>query len=246
MIFSIVAALVVTSPMAVPGLFGEESTEHVLAPASMTGVITFDGEVPELGGLDLSPDPFCVDGNPAGLREHGLIVGADDGLANVFIQLTGVPDEKYDTPDEAVIIDQRGCRYFPHVFGMMKRQDIKILNSDATLHNIHAVPRENREFNVGMPNKGMEIEKTFKKVEDAILIKCDVHPWMKAYAFCLEHPYFAVTDENGKFELGTAGLPDGDYGVKIWHEVLGTATGEVSVSGGAASFDHEWKEQGEG
>ena len=137
-------------------------------------------------------------------------------------------------------LDQRGCKYYPHVFGVMKKQDIEILNSDATLHNIHAVPKKNKEFNRGMPTKGMKIEAKFKKAEEAIVIKCDVHPWMKCYAFCMEHPYYATTDENGAFTLNAKDLPDGEYGVKLWHETLGEAKGTVTVSGGAATFDHTW------
>jgi len=207
--------------------------------AAVTGTVTFDGDIPERAPVDMSADSNCVDGRPDGLLGHGIIRDGDGGLADVFIQLTGVPDEKHKAT-EPVVLDQRGCSYTPHVFGMIKKQDILIKNSDATLHNIHAVPKRNKEFNVGMPEKDMQIEKTFKKAEDAIVIKCDVHPWMKAYAFCLEHPYFAVTGADGSFSLPTEGLPDGDYGVKVWHEVLGETEGTVSVAGGAGTYDLAW------
>ncbi len=224
----------------------EPATVEPTAPAkntgaaAVTGTIRFDGDAPERAPIDMSADANCVDGSPDTVLGPGIIRGADGGLADVFIQLTDVPDEKHKAPEEPVVLDQRGCTYAPHVFGMIVKQDIRILNSDATLHNIHAVPQRNKEFNVGMPEKGMEIDKTFKKAEDAITIKCDVHPWMKAYAFCLEHPYFATTAADGSFSLPTEGLPDGEYGVKLWHEVLGETTGSVNVAGGAGTFSFAW------
>jgi hypothetical protein len=210
---------------------------------AVTGKITFEGTPPERQPVDLKQDQVCVDlhkDNPL-LPPGGILVGAGGGLRDCFIQLTDVPDKKYEAPSEPVTIDQVGCTYVPHVFGVMKKQTIKILNSDATLHNIHAMPKTNREFNFGMPNKGDVREEEFKKQEDAIHIKCDVHPWMSAYCFTMEHPYFAVSGEDGTFTLKTTDLADGEYGIKVWHEVLGEATGKVTVKDGAATFDHVFK-----
>ena len=214
----------------------------VTAPVAgaVSGVIKFKGEMPEAEAVDISSDPVCE-----GLHADGFAMatvrGEDGGLADVFIELTGVPDERYKAPDEAVVLDQVGCTYVPHVFGVMKKQDIKILNSDDTLHNIHPTPKVNREFNVGMPTQGMEITKSFKKAEEAVPFKCDVHVWMKAYCFVMEHPYFAVTDASGKFSLPTADLPDGEYGVKTWHETLGTKEGTVTVADGEATYDFTYE-----
>lgn len=221
------------------GVPTSEPTAEPVA-AAVTGKISFEGEKGEAKRLDLSSDPVCVDGNPDGLFDRTLSVSDDGGLADVFIQLTDVPDEKYKAPKEAVVLDQKGCRYFPFVFGVMPKQDIEILNSDNTLHNVHAVPKKNKEFNNGMPTKGQKIKKKFKKPEDGILIKCDVHPWMKAYAFCVEHPYFATTGRDGSFNLPTDDLPDGEYGVKLWHPRLGEAEGTVTVKGGAGEFSHSF------
>jgi hypothetical protein len=219
------------------------TTETEAAPAAaITGMIKVEGKLERIEPVDLSSDPHCVElhGEESTMSNPiGVIRNDDGGLKDVFIQLTrNVPDKKYDRPDEPVVIDQIGCTYTPHVWGVMKKQDILIKNSDATLHNIHALPKSNKEFNLAMPNKGDERTQKFKKAEDAVKIKCDVHPWMATFAFVLEHPYFAVSGADGSFTLPTADLPDGDYGVKIWHEVLGEAEGTVKVAGGAGTFEH--------
>jgi hypothetical protein len=211
------------------------------AAGAVTGTIKFEGDVPELTTIDITSDPVCEGLHPDGMRRTNVRVGKEGGLKDVFVQLTGVPDERYETPDEPVELDQEGCTYHPHVFGVMKKQDIKIVNSDDTLHNIHAVPKTNKEFNVGMPIKGMSIKKDFRKPEDAIHIKCDVHAWMSCYVFSMEHPYWCVTDENGRFSIDTTDLPDGEYGVRAWHEELGTKEGKVTVKDGAATFDLSFK-----
>lgn len=206
---------------------------------AVKGKVKFSGEAPAPKKVDMASDPFCEGAHEGGFS-RSRVTGTDGGLLDVFVELTGVPDERYKV-EEPVVLDQVGCTYKPHVFGVVKKQPIKIINSDDTLHNIHAVPRSNKEFNVGMPNKGMEIEKEFKKAEPAIHIKCDVHPWMAAICFSMEHPYFAVTAADGTFSIDTTDLPDGDYGVKIWHEVLGEAEGKVTVKDGAGTVELELK-----
>jgi len=222
----------------------EPVSEPVASPAPIAGAISgtvhFKGEAPETPEVDLSSDPVCVGMHPDGLDLSTVHTNADGGLANVFAWIDNAPDERFKAPDEPVVLDQTGCNYTPHVFGMVKKQDIKILNSDATLHNIHAVPKDNKEFNVGMPAETPAITKTFKKEEMAIRIKCDVHPWMVAYAFSMEHPFFGVSDADGNLRIDTTDLPDGDYVIKLWHESLGEASARCTVADGAATFEHEF------
>ena len=223
----------------------QDAAKAPAAPAmagAIKGTIKFEGEAPAKPKVDLSPDPVCKElhGADGMAAPVGIVVGAGGGLKDVFVQLTGVPESKREAPTEPVILDQKGCTYTPHVFGVMKKQPIKILNSDATLHNIHAQPKSNKEFNLAMPNKGEEREQEFKKAEDAIHIKCDVHPWMAAYCFVLEHPYFAVSGDDGSYSI-KSDLPDGEYGVKAWHETLGEQTGKVTVKGGSGTFDLTFK-----
>lgn len=224
------------------------SSETEVAPTApskgrITGMIKVDGEVDKSEPVDMASDPTCVamHGDRPMLNPIGIILSDEGGLKNVFIQLTRVPDKKYDRPEEPVVVNQVGCAYEPHVWGIMKRQELKILNSDATLHNIHSMPKSNKEFNLAMPNEGDERTQKFKKAEDAIKIKCDVHPWMAMFAFVLEHPYYAVSAADGTFALDTTGLPDGEYGVKYWHEVLGEAEGNVTIEDGAAVLVHTFE-----
>ena len=215
------------------------------ASGAVTGKISFEGTPPAREKVDLSPDAVCKEAHGAEgmLNPIGVEVDAGGGLHNVFVQIMGVPESAFkDGKDMSPItLDQHGCNYAPHVFGIMKKQKLTILNSDPTLHNIHSQPKVNKEFNLAMPDKDSTREQEFKKAEEAIHIKCDVHPWMGAYVFVMEHPYWAVSGADGSYTIDTTGLADGDYTVKVWHETLGSAEGKVSIKGGAATFAHTFK-----
>ncbi len=114
------------------------------------------------------------------------------------------------------VIDQKGCIYDPHVLGVMKDQKVIIKNSDATLHNIHSMAKENDQFNFAMPKVVKEKETSFSKVEEPFYIKCDVHPWMKSWVLVQDHPFFAVTDINGNYKIND--IPPGTYEVIAWQE----------------------------
>ena len=127
--------------------------------------------------------------------------------------MTNMSAEEY----HVVVTDQNGCIYNPHVFGMVAEQELLIKNSDATLHNIHSRPNVNKEFNFAMPKVVKEKKSTFAESEpEPFYIKCDVHPWMKAWVLVSDHPYFAVTDSNGNFSID--GIPAGSYEVVCWQE----------------------------
>lgn len=224
---------------------GQPAANTPAAPAmagAIKGTVKFEGDVPAREKVDLSPDPVCkADHGAEGMESpSGITRGANGGLKDVFVQITGVPEGKREAPTTPVTLDQHGCTYKPHVFGVMKKQPIKIVNSDATLHNIHAQPKANKEFNLAMPDKDSTREQEFKKAEDAIHIKCDVHPWMSAWCFVMEHPFFAVTGDDGTFSI-PSDLPDGEYGYKAWHETLGEQTGKVTVKDGNGTFDLTFK-----
>ena len=123
-------------------------------------------------------------------------------------------------------LDQKGCHYSPHVLGIQVGQPLQVVNSDNTLHNVHAMPNANREFNQGQPVPGMKNSVTFTAPEVMIPFKCDVHGWMHAYVGVMDNPYFAVTQDGGKFELT---IPPGTYTIEAWHEKLGTQTQMVTV-----------------
>jgi hypothetical protein len=136
-------------------------------------------------------------------------------------------------PAAPVLLDQVGCEYQPHMVVVMVGQPLKIRNSDDTLHNIHPRPALNREFNIGQPRKGMEVTRTFDKPETMIPTGCDVHPWMRSYISVLAHPFFAVTRDDGAYEI--KGLPDGEYEVEALHGQLKSTVGKASVKDGRPS-----------
>ena len=194
---------------------------------SVTGRVVFDGPAPQNAPIKMSADPVCIRLNAGGATFETFMV-KDGGLDNVFVYVKdGLGQYSYDTPAEPVKLDQQGCRYSPHVFGIRVGQPLEITNSDGTLHNVHAVPETNREFNFPQQIQGMRNTKTFTAREVMVPFKCDVHGWMKAYGGVLDHPYFAVSANGGKFELKN--LPAGTYTIEAWHERLGTQTQKVTI-----------------
>ena len=187
----------------------------LVSGGNLTGTITYSGKPPKKRSLKMDADPICSSAHRDKVYAESFILNDDGQLANVLVYLKNV-SYKGKTPKESAIIDQKGCMYSPHVFGIMKGQELIIKNSDPTMHNIHSMAKVNDQFNFAMPKVVKEKKVTFKKIEDPFYIKCDVHPWMKAWATVLDHPYFAVSDTNGNYEI--AGIPSGDYEVVFWHE----------------------------
>jgi plastocyanin len=193
------------------------------------GTATLDGVAPKNEPIKMNADPVCMKENKSPQFQETYTVGSDGkSLANVFVYVKdGLGNYVYDMPSEPARIDQKECRYHPHVFGMRVGQPLEITNSDPTLHNIHAQPKGNQEFNTGQPIQGMKTSHTFAAKEVMVPFKCDVHGWMNAYVGVLDHPYYAVTDKDGKFELKT--LPPGTYTIEAWHEKLGATTQSVTI-----------------
>ena len=194
---------------------------------SIAGRVTFQGTAPAPATLKIDADPACT-ANGNTLVDESLVVDGSGGLKNAFVYVKdGLADYAFDTPTEPVVLDQKGCKYEPHVFGVRVGQPVEILNSDATLHNVHAMPQRNGEFNQGMPLQGMKLKETFTAPEVGVPFKCDVHGWMASYAGIVAHPYFAVTDATGAFSLPN--LPPGTYTLEVWHEKLGTRTQQITI-----------------
>jgi plastocyanin len=195
--------------------------------ATVTGKVTFAGTAPAPAPIKLSADPYCEKANP-GLTTENEVVGKDGAVGNVFVYVKdGLGDRTFPAPSAPVVLDQKGCHYTPHVLGIQVGQPLQIVNSDDTLHNIHGLPKANREFNQGQPIQGMKMTHTFSTKEVMIPFKCDVHAWMNAWIGVLDHPYYAVTSTDGTFSL--KGLPPGTYTIEAWHERLGTQTQTVTV-----------------
>ncbi len=201
-------------------------------PASagnVSGMVMLDGEMPAPEELMMNSDPVCAMDATNTMSES--FVGGNGHLGNVFVYVqAGLEGQSFPAASGTVTLNQQGCRYTPHVFGIRVGQTLEIVNSDPTLHNIHATPAVNAEFNMGQPIQNMRFERTFDSAEVMVPFRCDVHGWMNAYAGVLDHPYFAVTGEDGLFDIST--LPPGDYVLEAWHEQLGTQTQNVTVATG--------------
>ncbi len=191
--------------------------------ATVEGVIKFDGTAPKMQKIDMSQDPACK-----GTNETETVEVSNGDLANVFVYVKdGLGDRTFEAPKEAAKIDQDGCRYHPHVLGVMAGQPVEIINSDNTTHNIHPSPKDNREWNESQPPKGAAITKDFPRQEVLIPVKCNQHPWMKMYIGVVKSPFFAVTGKDGKFTL--KGLPPGTYTIAAVHEKYGEQDQKVTV-----------------
>lgn len=226
-------ALVVTAAC---GSSGPEETAPAAAAlppppsgnSAVSGVVRFEGTMPELRVINMSSDPICMTETP--VPSEVVLVGPDNGLANVFLYVKdGLEGGPFAPPETDVEMDQKGCRYMPHVLGVQVGQPLRIVNSDPGLHNVHAVPKVNAEFNFAQPLQGLENTRIFTQPEIMVPFRCDVHGWMSAYVGVVPHPFFTVSGPDGSFEI--AGLPAGTYTVEAWHERFGTRTGTITVDG---------------
>jgi hypothetical protein len=200
---------------------------------AIAGKASFSGTAPPTQRVKLSADPRCAALHQGGLERQPVKV-KDGGLADVLVYVKSGIAASSSPPAEPVLLDQIGCDYSPRMVVVMVGQPLRIRNSDDTLHNIHPRPTVNKEFNVGQPRKGMEVTRTFEMPELMIPTSCEVHPWMRAYISVLAHPFFAVTKEDGTYEIRA--LPDGEYEVEALHSELKSVTGKVSVKAGKTSF----------
>ena len=208
---------------------------------ALSGTVTFSGDVPAAEAIQMGADPSCARMHPEAAMTEFVVVGDNGGLKNVFVYVKeGLDGQTFDVPEEPAVLDQQGCIYTPHVFGVRAGQTVSIMNSDDTLHNIHAMPKNNKEFNVGQPVKGLKTERVFDNPEIMVPFKCDVHKWMAAYVGVVEHPFFATTDINGSYSI--AGLAPGDYVVEAWHEKYGTQQMNVTVGADGADASFEFSE----
>ena len=200
----------------------------------IAGTVSFTGTVPANPAIDMSEEPACRDKHTGGVQNVQYAV-KDGKLGNVFVHVkSGLPQgARYSAPSQPVVLDQDGCLYEPRVFGVMVGQPLEIRNSDPLLHNIKAVPTENRGFNISQPTEGMKTTRTFNTAEVMVPLECNVHGWMNAFVGVKEHPFFATAGEDGTFRI--EGLPAGTYEVEAWHEKLGTRTTTVTVTEGATA-----------
>jgi plastocyanin len=193
---------------------------------SITGTIKVSGPIPQLPKRDIAKDPKVCG---TGTRDsQQLIVSKDGALKNAIVIVESVKRGK-PMPDAAqnAQINQKNCEYDPHVFVVAANSNVSILNSDPTLHNIHMYQGDDSLFNIAQPVQNQINNHKLEKV-GMVYAECDVHGWMKAHIAVVNNPYYAVTDNSGKFSIRD--LPPGTYKVKVWHEYLGEKTQEITVN----------------
>ena len=206
--------------------------------ASVSGTVKLDGAMPKPAKIDMSQDAACKGTNTA-----ETIVADGGNLANVFVYVKdGLGGRAFDVPKDAVVIDQQGCKYHPHVLGVMTGQNIDIKNDDQTTHNIHPTPQANREWNESQPPAAAPIEKSFAREEIMLPVKCNQHPWMRMYINVVKSPFYAVTGPDGKYTI--KGLPPGDYTIAFVQEKLGEQTQKVTLAAkDSKTVDQSFKQQ---
>jgi hypothetical protein len=204
------------------------------APAAgvrLSGRVILQGSPPARRIINTSKDPACAtlhDGKP--VLDEDLIVSEDGGVKNAFVFLRrGAPKQNYPMPEKPAVLNQQGCMFQPRVQGVRVGQRLLVGNADPVTHNVRSFPILNQAFNFGQPSGTDPRERTFDQAEREIEIQCDVHPWMHAYIFVMDHPYFSVSGDDGAYAID--GLPPGEYALESWHEKLGKQRQTVMASG---------------
>ena len=201
----------------------------VWAQATISGKINFEGTAPVQKPINFGPEKQCAlaHGDKPPLEET-VVVNPNKTLKNALVYIKEGISGSSETPKDPVVIDQKGCTFSPHVSTAMVGQTVRFHNSDDLLHNVRTVSQKGQTFNIAQPIKDMHIDKTFKQSEIGIQLKCDVHFWMLAYLHIFDHPFFAVTGDDGGFTISN--LPAGNYTLEVWHEKLGTQTQSITIA----------------
>ena len=227
----VAACLVVLLP-ATAGSEDAKPWKPALGTATITGTVKFTGKKPRSRPIDMAgADAKCAELHGGKRLKPETVVVNDNGtLRNVFVWVkTGVEGWSFPLPKGEVLLDQKGCWYQPHVQGMRTGQSLSIKTSDPTAHNVHGYAKVNRPFNRSQPADAANVAIKMRRDEASppMKVKCDIHPWMNAYVAVVDHPYFAVTGDDGSFELPN--LPPGTYTIEAWHEKYDTIEKKITI-----------------
>jgi hypothetical protein len=224
----------------------------IAATLAATGVVANAGDIsgtvklkgtppPEKEITPLKDDANCGKLHTSVPKTRFYVVGSGGGLADVIVVLKGEGLSGKSTGASAapLVLDQHGCEYVPYIMAVQTDQKIMVKNSDPVLHNVHAVPTANPEKNSAQAAGSPDMPFSFAKPENFLKFQCDVHPWMFAFVTVVDHPYFAVTDKEGKFTIKN--VPDGKYTLTAFHRraapVSAPVKQEVEVKGGNLTQD---------
>ena len=208
----------------------------------ISGVITLKGTPPpEKQITPLKDDTNCGKLHPDTPTTHHYIVGPKGELANVFVTLKGISGKSTGPSAPPALLDQKGCEYVPQILAIQTNQKLVARNSDPLSHNVHPSPivAGNKEENKMQVPNGPDLTFTYPKPELFMRVLCNVHSWMVSYVCISDHPYFALTDKEGKYTIKN--VPDGKYTLEVYHRKAAPAstpmTKEIEVKGGAVTAD---------
>ena len=204
--------------------------------------IHLQGTRPTPKPIDMSEEPACVEAHHGKAYDESLVVNKSGALANAFIYVKTARRKNLRHSSTPVTIDQSGCWFRPRVMGIQAGQTLQVINSDPVTHNIHPMAEVNREWNHSQGAGDPPIARRFIKPEIMIPVKCNIHSWMHAFIGVLTHPYFAVSKDDGTFEIKN--LPPGTYTIAVWQEKLGTQEQQITVPPhGTAEANFTFKEK---
>jgi len=215
------------------GALGDNTKDDTTG--SIEGQVVFEGKKPapkpDISITNDEQTKGCHEHGEMALKDNTLLIGDKGGVANVVMTIKAADFER-KVPTEAIVVDQKGCRFDPHIVVVPQGAKVKFANSDGTTHNVHTFPKKNKPENKNVAG-GSSMEQVLDKSE-TILVKCDVHPWMKGYVVVTDATHYAVSDAQGNFKI--SGLPPGDYVVNYWHEELGKGKSDkVTVTAGGTA-----------
>jgi len=194
---------------------------------SITGKVTYTGTPPKMKPIDMSKEPSCAKQHATPVLTENVATGAGSALQWVVVYISA-GDQGSTAPSQPVRYDQKGCQYLPHVLPMQVAQGLQIYNDDQTSHNIHPLSKINPEWNKSQPPGSPPIDTKYDKPE-FVPVKCNIHPWMHGYFVVLNTSHYAVSGEDGSFDI--KGLPPGKYTVTAWQEQYPSQSQEVTIGG---------------
>ncbi|MEO1436317.1 MAG: hypothetical protein AAFV80_12325 [Bacteroidota bacterium] len=220
-----------------------QTTDHATPrKGSVVGKITYDGSVPKLKPINMSSDPGCATLTDGKVRNQGLVLGDGNCLGNVFVQIKNAPVTRAAKNTAPVEMELKGCMIEPRVVGVQAGQALTFINTDNLVYQLTGKPKNNPAFKLPLSPRVGEQTLFFDEADAIFGVKCDVHPWVSGYVAVMTHPYFMVTDVDGRFEFKN--LPNGTYEIEATHERLGTISGKVNIKDGQQRMDLVFEREG--